>query len=44
MILIDPDEGLETVLHAAVISGQLGIPAFAGMMFLTNIVAGVIIQ
>jgi nicotinamidase/pyrazinamidase len=44
MILIDPDEGLETVLHAAVISGQFGIPAFAEMMFLTNIAAGVIMQ
>ena len=41
-ILIDPDEGLETVLHAAVISGQLWIPAFAEKMFLTNIVTGVI--
>jgi hypothetical protein len=26
MLIIDPDEGLKIVLHAAVIIGQLGIP------------------
>jgi len=40
----DSDEGLETVLHAAVIGGQLGITAFSEKMFLTNIITGVIIR